>query len=119
MPDFVWIGKYLLLPPSVGTRQYLLFIRTFFDHTFVYFKLDYCLFYLSLAAMSVVGNKSDLEDSRQVPRDGGEVFAHTLGAMFTETSASDNIGTQVMIHIYIHMYMYIYMYCIAGGINHC
>ena len=66
--------------------------------------------------MSVVGNKSDLEDSRQVPRDRGEVFAHTLGAMFTETSASDNIGTQVMIHTCLHTCT-----CIveAREINHC
>ena len=52
--------------------------------------------------MSVVSNKSDLKDSRQVPCDRGEVFAHTLGAMFTETSASDNIGTEVMIHTCLH-----------------
>ena len=102
MPDFIWIGKCLLLPPSVGTRQYLFLISTFFDQLFSNGLSTYCIFYmyLSFAAMSVVGNKSDLEDSRQVPRDKGEVFAHTLGAMFTETSV--NIGTHVMIHACLH-----------------
>ena len=42
--------------------------------------------------MSVVGNKLDLSDKRVVSRDRGEEFAHSLGAMFTETSAADNIG---------------------------
>ena len=42
--------------------------------------------------MSVVGNKLDLSDKRAVSRDRGEEFAHSLGAMFTETSAADNIG---------------------------
>ena len=74
MPDFVGIGKRHLLPPSVGTRQYLFLFATFFDQLFQVGLSTYCLFYLSVAAMSVVGNKSDLEDSRQVPRDRREVL---------------------------------------------
>ena len=45
--------------------------------------------------MCVVGNKCDLFDQREVSRDKGEEFAHQLGAMFTETSAADNIGRQL------------------------
>ena len=43
----------------------------------------------------MVGNKSDLFDQREVNRERGEEFAHQLGAMFTETSAANNIGNQV------------------------
>ncbi len=43
-------------------------------------------------ALIVLGNKADLTDERQVSRERGEEFAHTLGAMFTETSASENTG---------------------------
>lgn len=50
---------------------------------------------LSLA-MSVVGNKSDLEDMRMVSRDRGEDLAHSLGGMFTETSAARNTGKHNM-----------------------
>jgi GTPase SAR1 family protein len=46
-------------------------------------------------AMSVVGNKTDLSpDHRVVPTDKGVEFAHSLGAMFTETSAADNTGVK-------------------------
>lgn len=45
-----------------------------------------------LPALCVVGNKSDLFDQREVSRERGEEFAHQLGAMFTETSAANNIG---------------------------
>ena len=43
-------------------------------------------------AMSVVGNKSDLENNRMVSRDRGVDLAHSLGGMFTETSAANNTG---------------------------
>ena len=43
-------------------------------------------------ALCVVGNKCDLVDEREVTREKGEEFAHELGAMFTETSAAENIG---------------------------
>ena len=46
----------------------------------------------TLAALCVVGNKSDLAEQRQVSRDRGEEFAHQLGAMFSETSAASNAG---------------------------
>ena len=42
--------------------------------------------------MSVIGNKCDLYDRRIVSRDRGELFAHSLGGMFTETSAAKNTG---------------------------
>lgn len=49
----------------------------------------------SHTALCVVGNKSDLYDQREVSREKGEEFAHQLGAMFTETSAANNIGKAV------------------------
>lgn len=48
----------------------------------------------SKLALCVVGNKSDLLDQREVSRERGEDFAHQLGAMFTETSAANNIGVK-------------------------
>lgn len=45
-------------------------------------------------ALCVVGNKCDLIDQRQVSRERGEEFAHNLGAMFTETSAANNLGVK-------------------------
>ena len=45
-----------------------------------------------LAALCVVGNKCDLTGEREVPKDRGEAFAHQLGALFTETSAAENMG---------------------------
>ena len=47
---------------------------------------------MTFLAMSVVGNKSDLEDRRMVSRDRGEDLAHSLGGMFTESSAANNTG---------------------------
>ena len=46
----------------------------------------------SSSATCIIGNKSDLEDQRQVSRSSGEEFAHSLGAMFFETSALDDEG---------------------------
>ena len=43
-------------------------------------------------ALCVVGNKCDLTGEREVPKDRGETFAHQLGALFTETSAAENMG---------------------------
>ena len=42
----------------------------------------------------VVGNKSDLETQRAVPKETGQSFAASLGVPFMETSAknSDNVG---------------------------
>ena len=42
----------------------------------------------------VVGNKSDLEAQRAVPKESGQSFAASLGVPFMETSAknSDNVG---------------------------
>uniref|UniRef100_A0A1X7TP29 Uncharacterized protein n=1 Tax=Amphimedon queenslandica TaxID=400682 RepID=A0A1X7TP29_AMPQE len=46
-------------------------------------------------SISVVANKIDLSDSnRQVTMNRGVTFAHSLGAMFTETSAAQNIGVK-------------------------
>ncbi|CAB3997928.1 ras-related Rab-3D-like [Paramuricea clavata] len=42
----------------------------------------------------IVGNKSDLEHERQVPRERGEKLAHEFGFKFFETSAKDNISIQ-------------------------
>ena len=47
---------------------------------------------LSAIALCVVGNKCDLSGEREVSRDQGLDFAHQIGAMFTETSASQNTG---------------------------
>lgn len=49
--------------------------------------------------MSVVGNKSDLDDQRMVSRDRGEDLAHSLGGMFTESSAINNTGTHKIVLI--------------------
>ena len=47
--------------------------------------------------MSIVGNKCDLAvDKRAINIDRGTEFAHSFGAMFTETSAADNIGKKLM-----------------------
>jgi len=48
----------------------------------------------SKIALCVVGNKCDLTEQREISREKGEEFAHQLGAMFTETSASSNIGVK-------------------------
>lgn len=45
-------------------------------------------------ALCVVGNKCDLTGEREVPKDRGETFAHQLGALFTETSAAENMGVK-------------------------
>uniref|UniRef100_A0A1X7TNP2 Uncharacterized protein n=1 Tax=Amphimedon queenslandica TaxID=400682 RepID=A0A1X7TNP2_AMPQE len=45
-------------------------------------------------ALSIVGNKTDLSKNRQVSMNKGTTFAHSLGAMFTETSAAENIGVK-------------------------
>lgn len=46
-------------------------------------------------ALCVVGNKIDLSAERRVRRESGEEFAHQIGAMYTETSAAENIGKQL------------------------
>ena len=43
-------------------------------------------------ALCVVGNKTDLSAERRVRRESGEEFAHQIGAMYTETSAAENVG---------------------------
>lgn len=40
----------------------------------------------------LVGNKSDLEHRRQVPREDGERFAAQHGLMFIETSAKESVN---------------------------
>eukprot|EP00186_Timspurckia_oligopyrenoides_P002165 CAMPEP_0182445154 /NCGR_PEP_ID=MMETSP1172-20130603/3384_1 /TAXON_ID=708627 /ORGANISM="Timspurckia oligopyrenoides, Strain CCMP3278" /LENGTH=211 /DNA_ID=CAMNT_0024640873 /DNA_START=72 /DNA_END=707 /DNA_ORIENTATION=- len=40
----------------------------------------------------LVGNKSDLDHRREVPREQGEAFAKEHGLLFIETSAKDNIN---------------------------
>lgn len=42
--------------------------------------------------MILVGNKSDLEDYRQVPREQGQALADYLGIPFLETSAKTNLN---------------------------
>ena len=48
-------------------------------------------------ALCVVGNKCDLTGEREVPKDRGETFAHQLGALFTETSAAENMGKTLLL----------------------
>ena len=53
-------------------------------------------------ALSIIGNKTDLSDDyRQVKMDRGVAFAHSLGAMFTETSAAQNKGKIMLISLII------------------
>jgi hypothetical protein len=40
----------------------------------------------------LVGNKADLEESRQVPRELGQAQADRLGIQFMETSAKSDSG---------------------------
>mmetsp|Transcript_21990 Transcript_21990/g.55202 ORF Transcript_21990/g.55202 Transcript_21990/m.55202 type:complete len:241 (-) Transcript_21990:409-1131(-) len=42
--------------------------------------------------IAVVGNKCDLESSREVPTEVGRTYAADIGAIFCETSARDNVG---------------------------
>ncbi|XP_025828863.1 ras-related protein Rab-31 [Agrilus planipennis] len=42
--------------------------------------------------LSIVGNKSDLSDKREVTRDEGLVYANSVGASYTECSACNNQG---------------------------
>ena len=58
----------------------------------MYFSLLPPIPSLPPAALCVVGNKCDLTGEREVPKDRGEAFAHQLGALFTETSAAENMG---------------------------
>ena len=53
-----------------------------------------------IIALCVVGNKTDLSDQREVSRERGEDFAHQIGAMYTETSASENTGNIIYNYIY-------------------
>lgn len=63
-----------------------------FNNCLHYFKCKFLF-----VAMSVVGNKCDLSlYQRAVATDRGVEFAHSLGAMFTETSAADNVGKHVL-----------------------
>jgi len=40
----------------------------------------------------VVGNKLDLQEKREVPKEKGEEYAKSLNAPFSETSAATDIG---------------------------
>jgi Ras-related protein Rab-2A len=42
----------------------------------------------------LVGNKTDLDEQRQVSREEGEAFAHDHGLLFTETSAKTGTNVQ-------------------------
>eukprot|EP00732_Lithocolla_globosa_P007264 Lithocolla_globosa_v1_NODE_9058_length_751_cov_55.754310.p1 type:complete len:204 gc:universal NODE_9058_length_751_cov_55.754310:64-675(+) len=44
--------------------------------------------------MVIVGNKSDLENEREVSKDEGKNFADTVGAPYFETSAKTNTNVQ-------------------------
>jgi Ras-related protein Rap-1A/Ras-related protein Rap-1B len=44
--------------------------------------------------MVIVGNKCDLVDQRQVPREKGEGLAQTYGCSFVEASAKNRINTE-------------------------
>ena len=45
--------------------------------------------------MCLVGNKSDLEESRQVNVKEAQEYADSIGALFHETSALKNIGKDI------------------------
>lgn len=42
----------------------------------------------------IVGNKCDLNDERQVPRQEAEVYALNMNCLYLETSARDNINVE-------------------------
>jgi GTPase SAR1 family protein len=42
----------------------------------------------------LIGNKTDLEASRQIPKDHGKVLARKLGMSFFETSAKDSYNVE-------------------------
>ncbi|XP_074661637.1 ras-related protein Rab-31-like [Tubulanus polymorphus] len=45
-------------------------------------------------AMCVLGNKNDLENEREVPKDIAQDYATSIGALYFETSALENNGIQ-------------------------
>lgn len=46
-------------------------------------------------AIILVGNKTDLKEMRQVPKEEGMKFAQENGLFFTETSALENEGNKI------------------------
>lgn len=44
------------------------------------------------ASLIIVGNKVDLEDSRNIDKETAEKYAESVGAYYHECSAKDNIG---------------------------
>lgn len=48
----------------------------------------------------LVGNKTDLQDKRQIPADEGEKKAKELNVMFIETSAKSGYQVKQVIRFY-------------------
>ena len=44
--------------------------------------------------LAVCGNKSDLEDKREVSKEDAQAYANEIGAIFSETSAKQNKGVE-------------------------
>ena len=53
----------------------------------------------STIALVLVGNKSDLEEDRQVSIEEGKQFAEEFGMEFFETSAQENINLDEVIDV--------------------
>lgn len=46
--------------------------------------------------MCLVGNKNDLEESREVNVKDAQEYADSIGALFHETSALKNVGKDIL-----------------------
>ena len=59
-------------------------------------------------SLCLIGNKSDLEEQRQVSEKEGRQYAATINALFVETSAKENTGTtfcNVLTNIHITQFL--------------
>jgi GTPase SAR1 family protein len=45
-------------------------------------------------AIAIAGNKSDLEESREIDRAMAQAYAEEIGALYLETSAKDDVNVQ-------------------------
>lgn len=51
---------------------------------------------LQFVVMCLVGNKNDLEESREVNVKDAQEYADSIGALFHETSALKNVGKDTL-----------------------
>lgn len=59
-------------------------------------SLDHLHITLHFVVMCLVGNKNDLEESREVNVKDAQEYADSIGALFHETSALKNVGKDTL-----------------------